>query len=94
MKLELAEFPVKAIRLGHRFGYADQVLDLDEGAVLALLAEDPRITDVKVAVAYPGEKTRITGIRDTRFRGAARSFREFWDRWKMSGQVERTGFQE
>ena len=64
MKLELAEFPVKSIRLGHRFGYADQVLDLDEGALLALVSKDPRITDVKLAVAYPGEKTRITGIRD------------------------------
>ena len=64
MKLEIAEFPVNSIRLGHRFGYADQVLDVDEGALLALLAEDSRITDVKLAVARPGEKTRITGIRD------------------------------
>jgi len=64
MKLEIAEFPVKSIRLGHRFGYGDQVLDLDEGALLALLAEDPRISDIKLAVASPGERTRITGIRD------------------------------
>jgi len=64
MKLEIAEFPVKSIRLGHRFGYGDQVLDLDEGPLLALLAEDPRISDIKLAVACPGERTRITGIRD------------------------------
>lgn len=64
MKLELAEFPVKAIRLGHRFAYADQVLDLDEGALLALVSEDSRLADVKLAVACPGETTRITGIRD------------------------------
>src|SRR5690349_12206805 len=64
MRLEIAEFPVKSIRLGHRFGYADQVLDVDEGALLALLSEDPRIAEVKLAVACPGEKTRITGIRD------------------------------
>src|SRR6185295_11049001 len=30
----------------------------------ALLSEDPRIAEVKLAVACPGEKTRITGIRD------------------------------
>src|ERR1044072_2487560 len=64
MKLEIAEFPVNSIRLGHRFGYADQVLDVDEGALLALLAEDSRITDVKLAGACPGEKRRITGMRD------------------------------
>ena len=64
MKLEIAEFPVKQIRLGHRFAYADQVLDVDEGALLALVLEDARITDASLAVAAPGERTRITGIRD------------------------------
>jgi hypothetical protein len=64
MRLELAEFPVKQIRLGHRFGYADQILDVDEGAVLALVLEDFRISDAALAVTVPGEKTRITGIRD------------------------------
>ena len=64
MKLELAEFPVKQIRLGHRFGYAHQILDVDEGAVLASVLEDSRISDAALAVAMPGEKTRITGIRD------------------------------
>ena len=64
MKLEIAEFPVKQIRLGHRFAYAGQVLDVDEGALLALVLEDARITDASLAVAAPGERTRITGIRD------------------------------
>ena len=64
MKLEIAEFPIKQIRLGHRFAYADQVLDVDEGALLALVLEDARITDASLAVAAPGERTRITGIRD------------------------------
>jgi glycine reductase complex component B subunit alpha and beta len=64
MKLELAEFPVKQIRLGHRFRYENEVLDVDEAALLALVAEDQRISDVTFAVAAPGEKTRVTGIRD------------------------------
>ena len=64
MKLELAEFPVKNIRLGHRFEYQDEILDVDEGALLALVGEDPRIADAALDVAVPGERTRITGIRD------------------------------
>src|SRR6185503_1356391 len=64
MKLELAEFPVSKIRLGNRFRYDSEILDVDEGALIALVREDARITDAKIAVASPGEKTRITGIRD------------------------------
>ena len=64
MKLELAEFPVKQIRLGHRFRYENQVLEVDEAALLASISQDARISDVKLAVASPGERTRITGIRD------------------------------
>ena len=64
MRLELAEFPVKQIRLGNRFRYANEVLDIDEGALLALVSEDQRISDSKFEVAAPGEKTRVTGIRD------------------------------
>ena len=64
MKLEIAEFPVTQIRLGHRFKYASGLLDVDEAAVIDLALQDPRITDAALAVAVPGEKTRITGIRD------------------------------
>ena len=63
MKLELAEFKQK-IRLGRRFSYEDQVLEVDETALIDLVLQDPRITDASLAVAMPGEKTRITGIRD------------------------------
>jgi glycine reductase complex component B subunit alpha and beta len=64
MKLEIAEFPVNKIRLGHRFSYENQILDVDEDALIDLAQEDPRITDATLAVATPGEKTRVTGIRD------------------------------
>ena len=64
MRLELAEFPVKQIRLGHRFKYDGEVLEVDEAALIALVSADARISEVKLAVATPGEKTRITGIRD------------------------------
>jgi len=64
MKLEIAEFPVSKIRLGNRFRYENEILEVDEGAIIALVLEDARITDATLALAAPGEKTRITGIRD------------------------------
>jgi hypothetical protein len=64
MKLEIAEYPVKQVRLSHRFKYENQVLEVDESEIAALVREDTRIEDVSLAVALPGEKTRITGIRD------------------------------
>lgn len=64
MKLEIAEFPVKKIVLGRRFSYENGQLEVDESALLDLVLEDPRISEASLAVAMPGEKTRITGIRD------------------------------
>jgi glycine reductase len=64
MKLEIAEYPVQQIRLSYRFSYDKQVLEIDESEIVALVREDGRIEDVSLAVAVPGEKTRITGIRD------------------------------
>src|SRR5688500_20353558 len=64
MKLELAEFPVKQLRLGRRFAYGSGILEMDEGELVDLVLEDSRITDAALAIAMPGEKTRITGIRD------------------------------
>jgi glycine reductase len=39
-------------------------LEVDEDALIDFVLQDPRITDATLAVATPGEKTRITGIRD------------------------------
>ena len=64
MKLELADFPVDEIRLGHRFSYKDRRLEVDPHALVDLILEDSRITDATLAVAMPGENVRITGIRD------------------------------
>jgi glycine reductase len=64
MKLELAEFPVKRIILGRRFTYRDQILEVDETALLDLVRQDPRVREASLAVASPGENVRVTGIRD------------------------------
>jgi glycine reductase complex component B subunit alpha and beta len=64
MRLNLADFPVKEIRLGRRLQYQAGVLEVDQQALLDLVLEDRRIEDVSLAVVYPGEKVRVTGIRD------------------------------
>lgn len=64
MRLELAEFPVKQIRLGRGFAYQTGTLEVDAAALVDLMLEDRRIADASVAVALPGENIRITGIRD------------------------------
>jgi glycine reductase len=64
MRLNLAEFPVKEIRLGNRFSYESGALEVDQRALVDLILEDRRIEDVSLAVVYPGEKVRVTGIRD------------------------------
>ena len=33
MKLEIADYPVKQIRLSHRFSYENQVLEIDESEI-------------------------------------------------------------
>jgi glycine reductase complex component B subunit alpha and beta len=64
MKLELADFPVKQLRLGTRFHYSQGILEVDESALIDLVLQDKRITDAFLAIARAGEKSRITGIRD------------------------------
>ena len=66
MKLELAEFPVKQIRLGHRFSFKDRVSSMSMKARFSDLGSK-RLAYRKtssLAVVGPGEKVRITGIRD------------------------------
>jgi hypothetical protein len=64
MRLDLAEFPVKQIHLGKTFDYHGGILEVDQRALTDLMLEDRRIEDASVAVVYPGEKIRVTGIRD------------------------------
>jgi hypothetical protein len=64
MRLNLAEFRVKEIHLGKRFHYHSGMLEVDQRALIDLMLEDRRIEDASLAVAHPGEKIRVTGIRD------------------------------
>ncbi len=64
MRLELADYPVREIRLGRKNRYEGGVLEVDQGALEDKLLTDPRIETASLAVVHPGDRVRITGIRD------------------------------
>lgn len=79
MNLELAQFPVTQLYLGKRFHYQAGTLEVNETELLSLVRRDERIEGASFAVALPGEKVRITGIRDiveprVKVRGEAQVF--------------------
>ena len=64
MRLELADYPVAEIRLGRKFSYQGGVLEIDAPALSDMMLRDGRIREASLAVVRPGEKVRVTGIRD------------------------------
>ncbi len=64
MRLELAVFPVTQMHLGDEVRYESGTLELGQEELISLVRQDQRIHDVKLALAVPGEKSRITGVRD------------------------------
>lgn len=62
--LELADYPVREVRMGRSLNYRAGVLEVDETALAAIARQDDRIRSAAFAVVVPGEKARITGIRD------------------------------
>ena len=64
MRLEMAEFPVTQITLGTEFRYRSGVLAVDHEELKRLVLQDKRIQDASLEVVAPGERVRITGIRD------------------------------
>jgi len=64
MRLELADYPVKEIRLGRSLRYESGRLEIDAADLEALITRDARIKEAALAVVRPGDNARITGIRD------------------------------
>src|SRR3990170_7470603 len=64
MRLEMAEFPVTDIRLGTRFRYDSGNLEVDGEELKESVLQDKRIEEARLEVVVPGEKVRVTGIRD------------------------------
>jgi glycine reductase complex component B subunit alpha and beta len=64
MRLELAEFPVASISIGDRFHYDSGALTVDRTAIEQTVLEEKRIEAAWLEVVAPGDRVRITGIRD------------------------------
>lgn len=64
MRLELADYPVVEVRLSTAFRYEAGKLEVSGEELTDLVIEDARVEDVSFAVVYPGERARVTGIRD------------------------------
>ncbi|MBI4523520.1 MAG: hypothetical protein HY695_06885 [Deltaproteobacteria bacterium] len=64
MRLELASFPVADVRLGKETSFKNGLLEINKEELLALVLDEKRIASADLAVACPGEQTRIVNIRD------------------------------
>src|SRR4029077_12767761 len=64
MQLNVADFPVREIRLGNSYRYQSGRLELDAEDLAQIVLQDHRIREVKFDTASPGDPVRITGIRD------------------------------
>lgn len=62
--LELADFPVDELRLGGPLRYADRTLEADEAELAEVASRDPRILSARLDSVRPGERVRVTGVRD------------------------------
>ena len=64
MKLELGYVKVTDVVLGTESKYEDGVVTIDVEAVRKMILENEKIADVRLDVAKPGERTRITPVKD------------------------------
>jgi glycine reductase complex component B subunit alpha and beta len=64
MRLEIAKFPVTRVYLGDRFQYQSGQLTIDRQAIEESVLQEKRIESAWLEVVAPGDKVRITGIRD------------------------------
>ncbi len=64
MRVEWADFPITQLRLGRVFGYEPGILDIEPRELKELARQDARIEDIDFAVLHPGDRVRLTGIRD------------------------------
>ncbi len=64
MKLEQNRIFIKDIQFGDVTAVNDGVLTVNKEEMINLLKEDPKVKDVKLDIARPGEKTRIIPVKD------------------------------
>lgn len=64
MKLELGEIQIKDIQFADKSEVRDGVLYINKEEVEALVLEDEKLAGCKLDIARPGDKTRITPVKD------------------------------
>ncbi len=64
MRLELVSFPVDDVRFDEKTNFNKGLLEINKEELLALVLKDKRVASAELAVAFPGEQTRIVNIRD------------------------------
>ena len=64
MRLEFAEFPVKAVHFGKRISYKNGELEINKEELIDLVMQDNKIASASIEIAYPGEQTRVINVRD------------------------------
>jgi hypothetical protein len=64
MRLAMAEFPVRELRLGGAYRYSDGALEVDSEDLARSALRDPRIRSARLDTVKPGDAVRVTGIRD------------------------------
>ena len=63
-RLEIADFPVKDVRIDRQTRYQAGMLELSANELSSMALQDSRIEAASIEVVVPGEKTRIYDIRD------------------------------
>ena len=64
LRLEMLSIPVEELRLGQTTGASGGALTVSPREIAGLVLEDPRIADVKVEAASPGDDVRIVHCLD------------------------------
>ena len=64
MKLELNRINIKDIQFGDVTAVNNGILTVNKEEMINFLKEDPKIKDVKLDIARPGEKVRIIPVKD------------------------------
>ncbi|ETP72136.1 glycine/sarcosine/betaine reductase component B alpha/beta subunit, partial [Lachnospiraceae bacterium JC7] len=64
MKLEIGNFYVKDIVFGDELSFKNGVLTVDKEAALNFVREDDRITEAELYIAKPGDKIRLTPVKE------------------------------
>ena len=64
MRLELGKININGVQFGDTTKVEKGVLYVSKTEITSLVLEDEHIKDVKVEIALPGEKTRITPVKD------------------------------